>query len=171
MKKLFGPLALVAAAGLPVEAAPRTNVLIVITDDQGYGDLGCHGNPVLKTPNLDAFAKQSTQLTHFYVSPGCSPTRSSLLTGRYTPTSEGHWDVVVERTGTYGVTLDFEAAKEDCRAAVILGRTTSRADVRAGRSRVVVQVPTDKGEANLEAWVEGKERVGVKFAEVERFGD
>ena len=69
---------------LPVAAAPgRPNVLIVITDDQGYGDLGCHGNPVLKTPNLDAFARESVQLTHFYVSPVCSPTRSSLMTGRY----------------------------------------------------------------------------------------
>jgi arylsulfatase/arylsulfatase A len=64
-------------------AAARPNVLIVITDDQGYGDLGCHGNPVLKTPSIDAFARQSTQLTNFYVSPVCSPTRSSLLTGRY----------------------------------------------------------------------------------------
>jgi arylsulfatase A-like enzyme len=72
-----------AAVGLPVSGATRPNVLIVIADDQGYGDLGCHGNPVLKTPNIDAFAKQATQLTHFYVSPVCSPTRSSLLTGRY----------------------------------------------------------------------------------------
>ena len=68
---------------VPPRPATRPNVLVVITDDQGYGDLGCHGNPVLKTPNLDAFAKDSVQLTHFYVSPVCSPTRSSLLTGRY----------------------------------------------------------------------------------------
>ena len=83
MLKLIGPLTLVAVGGLTAEAATRPNVLIVITDDQGYGDLSGHGNPVLKTPHLDAFAKQSTQLTHFYVSPVCSPTRSSLLTGRY----------------------------------------------------------------------------------------
>ena len=69
--------------------APRSpegaqpNVLIVITDDQGYGDLGVHGNPVIKTPNLDAFAKESVWLKNFYVSPVCSPTRSSLLTGLY----------------------------------------------------------------------------------------
>jgi arylsulfatase A-like enzyme len=67
----------------PAIAVDRPNVLIVIADDQGYGDLGCHGNPILKTPNLDAFAKRSVQLTHFYVSPVCSPTRSSLMTGRY----------------------------------------------------------------------------------------
>jgi arylsulfatase A-like enzyme len=61
----------------------RPNVLLVITDDQGHGDLGFHGNPKIKTPHLDAFAKQSVRLTHFHVSPVCSPTRASLLTGRY----------------------------------------------------------------------------------------
>ena len=82
-KHLIG-VVFAAVAATTLEAAPgRPNVLIVITDDQGYGDLGCHGNPVLKTPNLDGFAKESVQLTHFYVSPVCSPTRSSLLTGRY----------------------------------------------------------------------------------------
>ncbi|HKA06813.1 MAG TPA: arylsulfatase [Gemmataceae bacterium] len=84
MSKTLITVGLLAAAVMPVAAAPaRPNVLIVITDDQGYGDLGCHGNPILKTPNLDAFAKESVQLTHFHVSPVCSPTRSSLLTGRY----------------------------------------------------------------------------------------
>lgn len=78
------PLALLTLTALPIVAqAARPNVLIVITDDQGYGDLGFHGNPVLKTPNIDAFAKESVRLTHFYVSPVCSPTRSSLMTGRY----------------------------------------------------------------------------------------
>jgi arylsulfatase A-like enzyme len=64
------------------ESAPP-NVLLVITDDQGFGDLGAHGNPVVKTPALDAFAKESVGLKNFYVSPVCSPTRSSLLTGLY----------------------------------------------------------------------------------------
>ena len=62
-------------------AAP--NVLLVMTDDQGYGDLGAHGNPIIKTPNLDAFTKESVRLKNFYVSPVCSPTRSSLMTGQY----------------------------------------------------------------------------------------
>jgi arylsulfatase A-like enzyme len=64
-------------------AADVPNVLIVITDDQGFGDLGAHGNPVVKTPKIDAFTKQSVWLKNFYVSPVCSPTRSSLLTGQY----------------------------------------------------------------------------------------
>jgi len=58
------------------------NVIIVFTDDQGYGDLGYHGNPILKTPNLDAFAEASLELTNFHVGTTCSPSRAGLLTGR-----------------------------------------------------------------------------------------
>jgi arylsulfatase A-like enzyme len=54
-----------------------------MADDMGFGDLGCHGNPKIKTPHLDAFAKQSTRLTNYYHSPVCTPTRASLMTGRY----------------------------------------------------------------------------------------
>ncbi len=64
-------------------AADRPNILVIITDDQGYGDLGIHDNPKIKTPNLDRFARQSVRLKSFYVSPVCAPTRASLLTGRY----------------------------------------------------------------------------------------
>ncbi len=59
------------------------NVLLIMTDDQGWGDVGFHGNPQLKTPHLDRLAGQSTELTQFHVCPVCSPTRASLLTGRY----------------------------------------------------------------------------------------
>lgn len=59
------------------------NVLLIITDDQGYGDLGINGNPHIKTPVIDKFAKESIRLNQFYVSPVCAPTRSSLMTGRY----------------------------------------------------------------------------------------
>tara|TARA_Y100001935_G_scaffold56541_1_gene47228 strand:- start:317 stop:2044 length:1728 start_codon:yes stop_codon:yes gene_type:complete len=59
------------------------NVIIVITDDQGYGDIGYNGNPHLITPNLDKFASESIRFNNFHVSPVCAPTRSSLLTGRY----------------------------------------------------------------------------------------
>jgi arylsulfatase/arylsulfatase A len=59
------------------------NVLLVVTDDQGYGDLGFHGNPRIQTPRLDALARESVRLTQFHVAPVCSPTRASLMTGRY----------------------------------------------------------------------------------------
>src|SRR5689334_18417073 len=61
----------------------RPNVILIITDDQGYGDLGCQGNPRIRTPQLDRLARESVRLGQFYVSPVCSPTRASLLTGRY----------------------------------------------------------------------------------------
>ena len=60
----------------------RPNIILVMTDDQGYGDLGFHGNPVIRTPNLDALARESARLDPFYVSPVCAPTRASLMTGR-----------------------------------------------------------------------------------------
>ncbi|MEX0320554.1 MAG: arylsulfatase [Puniceicoccaceae bacterium] len=61
----------------------RPNIIIVMTDDQGLGDLSCMGNPVLKTDNLDSFYNQSTRFTDFHVSPSCSPTRAALLSGRH----------------------------------------------------------------------------------------
>ena len=61
----------------------RPNIILVMTDDQGYGDLGIRDNPHLKTPNLDRFAREAVQLERFYCSPVCAPTRASLMTGRY----------------------------------------------------------------------------------------
>lgn len=66
------------------ESAARSrppNILIVLADDQGYGDLSCHGNPVLQTPHLDAWHAASARLTNFHAAPMCTPTRGQLLTG------------------------------------------------------------------------------------------
>jgi arylsulfatase A-like enzyme len=65
------------------QAQTRPNVILMITDDQGYGDFGYIGNPVIKTPGLDAMARQSARMTQYYVSPVCAPTRACLMTGRY----------------------------------------------------------------------------------------
>jgi arylsulfatase A-like enzyme len=54
-----------------------------MSDDQGFGDVACHGNPKIRTPNLDRLAREGTELSNFYVCPVCSPTRASLMTGRY----------------------------------------------------------------------------------------
>ncbi len=75
----------------------RPNVIIVITDDQGHGDLSCHGNPVLKTPNLDALANASIRLTDFHVSPTCSPSRAAFLTGR-SSNRTGVWHTIMGRS-------------------------------------------------------------------------
>ena len=64
-------------------ATKRPNIVLVMTDDQGYGDLSFTGNPILKTPNIDAFARQSVRFTDFHVSPTCAPTRAALMTGRH----------------------------------------------------------------------------------------
>ncbi|MBM3823948.1 MAG: arylsulfatase [Verrucomicrobia bacterium] len=61
----------------------RPNIVFVLTDDQGYGDLSCHGHPVLKTPHIDRLHREGVRFTDFHVSPTCSPTRSALLTGRH----------------------------------------------------------------------------------------
>jgi len=61
----------------------RPNVILCMTDDQGFGDLGFHGNPMIRTPVLDQLAARSVRFNNFYVSPVCAPTRSSLMTGRY----------------------------------------------------------------------------------------
>jgi hypothetical protein len=84
---VFGPVlaATIAALAAPAPAAAqqrRPNVIILLTDDQGYGDLSCHGNPVLKTPNLDRLHGQSVRLTDFHSAPMCTPTRGQLLTGQ-----------------------------------------------------------------------------------------
>jgi arylsulfatase A-like enzyme len=85
MLKLIGSGGtVVATAGLCAEAVPRTpqpNVLIILTDDQGYGDFSCHGNPVLKTPNVDRLHAESVRFTQFHSAPMCTPTRGQLLTG------------------------------------------------------------------------------------------
>ena len=73
------------------------NVVLVITDDQGYGDLACHGNSVIRTPNLDALYTGSVRLTDFHVGPTCSPTRAALMTGRYCNRT-GVWHTIMGRS-------------------------------------------------------------------------
>jgi len=82
---------------VPSAASARPNVLLIMTDDQGYGDMGCHGNPVIKTPNIDRLYHQSVRLTNFHVDPTCSPTRSALLTGRYSCRT-GVWHTIMGRS-------------------------------------------------------------------------
>jgi len=62
-------------------AGSRPNVIVVMTDDQGYGEFSCHGNPIARTPNIDRLASESLRLTDFHVAPMCTPTRGQLLTG------------------------------------------------------------------------------------------
>lgn len=89
--KILGIASAFALTGFGADTKP--NVLLILTDDQAYGDLSLHGSPHLKTPAMDRIGKEGVRLDRFYVSPVCAPTRASLLTGRY------HL-----RTGAIGVT-------------------------------------------------------------------
>ncbi|MHB8897506.1 MAG: arylsulfatase, partial [Thermoguttaceae bacterium] len=85
---LAGPGALLVACAVvlaprfaPAEVTRHPNVILILTDDQGYGELSCHGNPVVRTPNLDRLHAESVRLTDFHVAPMCTPTRGQLMTG------------------------------------------------------------------------------------------
>lgn len=81
----------------PAQETAPPNVVIVITDDQGYGDLSCMGNPVLKTPNLDDLYRDSVRLSDYHVSPTCSPTRAAFQTGHWTNRT-GVWHTIMGRS-------------------------------------------------------------------------
>ncbi|MGJ8694683.1 MAG: arylsulfatase [Verrucomicrobiaceae bacterium] len=83
-KLLISALCLCAGALTPVTATgTKPNVILIMTDDQGYGDLACHGNPLVKTPHLDKLYAESIRLTDFHVSSFCTPTRAALMTAHH----------------------------------------------------------------------------------------
>jgi arylsulfatase A-like enzyme len=81
----------------PLIQASPPNLVLVVTDDQGYGDLSFTGNPILQTPALDALAQESLRFTDFHVSPTCSPTRGALLSGHYANRA-GPWHTIMGRS-------------------------------------------------------------------------
>jgi arylsulfatase A-like enzyme len=81
-------------------SAAKPNVILIMTDDQGYGDLSCHGNPTLNTPNLDRLHAESVRFTDFHVAPFCTPTRAALMTGRY-PARTGAYRTSSGRTSLH----------------------------------------------------------------------
>ncbi len=83
--------------GVLAQVERKPNVILIITDDQGYGEIAAHGNPVIKTPNLDQLHGESVRLTDFHVDPTCSPTRAALMTGRYS-TRTGVWHTINGRS-------------------------------------------------------------------------
>ncbi|HEX6984931.1 MAG TPA: sulfatase-like hydrolase/transferase, partial [Planctomycetaceae bacterium] len=83
-------------------AEDRPNVLLILTDDQGWGDIGSHGNEAVDTPNLDRLAGQGARFERFFVDPLCAPTRAALLTGRYSL-----------RSGVHGVTRGHETMRTE----------------------------------------------------------
>ncbi len=82
MFHVISTVLVMSALGSAVPDRPPS-IILVMPDDAGYGDFSCNGNPIITTPNIDAFASQSVRFTDFHVSPTCAPTRSALLTGRH----------------------------------------------------------------------------------------
>ncbi len=78
-------------------AADKPNVILVITDDQGYGDVGAHGNTMIQTPAMDRLWAESARLTDYHVDPTCAPTRSALMSGRYSNRT-GVWHTIMGRS-------------------------------------------------------------------------
>lgn len=101
MKSLILSLFALFSFATILHAEERPNILLIVSDDQGYNDLGLLGNGII-TPNLDRLAREGTRLTNFYVSwPACTPSRASLLTGRY-PQRNGIYDMIRNEAPDYG---------------------------------------------------------------------
>jgi len=81
---------LFAGINMNAKTQQKPNVILILTDDLGIGDLACEGNPWIKTPNIDAFYNESVRLSDFHVSPLCAPTRGAIMTGQY-PVNNGVW--------------------------------------------------------------------------------
>jgi len=81
---LLSLLACLPSAQAAETKEPSTpNILLILTDDQGYGDLSLHGNPDLETPRLDGLGRESLRFTNYFVHSVCAPTRASLMTGKH----------------------------------------------------------------------------------------
>lgn len=101
---LLGCLAMACQSPAEAPQSQRPNVILIMTDDQGYGDLSCHGNPYLKTPNIDELYSQSVRLTDFHVGTTCSPTRGALMSGQNC-NRVGVWHTIAGRSQLPGETI------------------------------------------------------------------
>jgi arylsulfatase A-like enzyme len=116
------------AVGAPEAGAqdsPRPHIIHIVSDDQGWRDVGFHGSPDIRTPNLDKLAASGARLEQFYATPLCTPTRAALLTSRY-PFRYGLQSFVIPASGTYGLPTDErllpQALKEAGYRTAILGK-------------------------------------------------
>jgi arylsulfatase A-like enzyme len=112
------------------QSTVRPSVLIIIADDQGWGDVSVHGNPAVATPRLDRLAREGVQFDHFFVQPLCAPTRAELLTGRYHP-----------RGGVTGVSTGDERLDLDERTIADIFRAAGYATAAFGKWHNGTQPP------------------------------
>ncbi len=109
--------------GVASPAAPgRPNVILILTDDQGHGDVGIHGNSILRTPNMDRLAREGVRVKEFYVTPLCATTRASLLTGRYNQRTGVLWPFWGHEVLRHREITIAEALKEAGYRTAIIGK-------------------------------------------------
>jgi len=170
-------LLIVPAAGLSAERPP--NVLLIVSDDQGYHDLGCFGSEEIKTPNLDRLAEGGARLTSFYVTwPACTPSRGSLLTGRY-PQRHGVYDMIRNEAPDYGkeytpaeYAVTFERIGGMDTREVLLPAMLKRAGYRSGiygkwdLGSLKRFLPTSRGFDDFYGFV----NTGIDYFTHERYG-
>jgi arylsulfatase A-like enzyme len=99
------PLLMIAGSARAAEQAEKPNIVYILADDLGWKDVGFHGSPDIKTPNIDRLAAEGARLEQFYAQPMCTPTRAALMTGRY-PLRYGLQTSVIPSAGTYGLATD-----------------------------------------------------------------
>lgn len=97
-------LLLGCATAWAAAASTRPNIVYIVSDDQGWKDVGFHGSDI-KTPSIDQLARAGVRLEQFYAQPMCTPSRAALMTGRY-PHRYGLQTLVIPSAGTYGLATD-----------------------------------------------------------------
>ena len=174
--------AMAGAVATAQDSTPRPNILVVVTDDLGWGQPGFNGGTEVGTPNLDRIANEGVKLTQFYVSPGCSPTRSALLTGRHYWKTGGVKEAAT-RGLDVGVLLDERLMSEALRDAGYetwaigkwhLGTCRCSADsitatssIRPGRP-VAVRRPGQEGRGGSQSLIRTEARAMIARHCVER---
>ncbi|WP_286765119.1 sulfatase-like hydrolase/transferase, partial [Rhodopirellula sp. UBA1907] len=159
-------------------AADRPNILLIVSDDQGYNDLGQLGNGII-TPALDRLANEGTRLTNFYVAwPACTPSRASLLTGRY-PQRNGIYDMIRNEAPDYGhrytpdqYAVTFERIGGMDEREVIIPAVLKRAGYKSGiygkwdLGALRRMLPTSRGFDDFYGFV----NTGIDYFTHERYG-
>ncbi len=120
------------------ETAPRPNVVVILSDDQGWGDLSVHGNTNLSTPNIDSLARDGALFDRFFVCPVCSPTRAEFLTGRYHPRG----GVQGVSTGGERLDLDERTIADSCSRPPAMPRPCSASGTTAAS---IPTIPARRG--------------------------
>ena len=137
--------------------AGKMNVVFVLSDNQSFYEMSCHGHAQIKTPYIDALARESVEFTHFYAPPFCSPSRSVILTGRYTFDCR-----IYPREANKAVEADH--------AKLVIGDVVAETSIESGATHAKFELNLKAGDYDLETLLsrEGKKPRGALFVYVSR---